>query len=284
MAQLIQMRQRIKAIDTIKKITHAMRLISMSNHSRLKGKGVPLTNYTTALHELFYTIKDQAPTWSNPILYPTAPVEKTLVVLIGSQKGLCGSFNTSLFKHFEHSMTENQLHNVNYLAVGKKALEYLKTHPHTKKGVLLHSYPEFSSNSLFAIAHALMEEIVYTGKEYTNVTFISNATKTFFTQKPQAIQLIPFKSDHHETTESLQDYEWEQSPAEILDMLAIQCTQASIQNILFQSLLAEQAARFLSMDSSTRNAENLLEATELQYNKLRQAKITKELTELIGSF
>lgn len=181
-------------------------------------------------------------------------------------------------------MTDSQFHNIHYLAVGKKALEYLKTHPHTKQGVLLHSYPEFSMSSLFIITQALMEEIIYLGKNYTNVLFISNASKTFFTQKSQTFQLIPFKDQTEELTNTLQDYEWEQPPTEILDMLAIQCIEATISNILFQSLLAEQAARFLSMDSSTRNAENLLETTELQYNKLRQAKITKELTELTGSF
>jgi F-type H+-transporting ATPase subunit gamma len=70
----------------------------------------------------------------------------------------------------------------------------------------------------------------------------------------------------------------------VLDILALQLCEITIQHILFESLLAEQAARFISMDSSTRNAETILEETILWYNKLRQAKITKELTELIGSF
>ena len=80
------------------------------------------------------------------------------------------------------------------------------------------------------------------------------------------------------------DYIWEQNPEELLTMITQQCVQATVHTLLFHSLLSEQAARFLSMDSSTRSAEGLLEQNKLQYNKLRQAKITKELTELTGGF
>ncbi|HZW61465.1 MAG TPA: FoF1 ATP synthase subunit gamma [Candidatus Babeliales bacterium] len=284
MAQLIQMRQRIKAIETIKKITHAMRLISMSNHSRLKGKEYPLTNYTNAINDLFYTIKAQTPEWKNPVLYPTTTVPKTLIVLVGSQKGLCGNFNTALFKQFESHMKLIKPKNLHFIAIGKKAVDYAKDHLAKKQGILIASYPDFSTISLFALAKTLTEEIMIAGKQYTDVLIASNKPKTFFVQKPYITQLIPFINTANTDKKIFQDYEWEQNPQAILDILARQCLEATIQNLLFQSLLSEQAARFLSMDSSTRNAESLLEITELHYNKLRQAKITKELTELTGSF
>jgi F-type H+-transporting ATPase subunit gamma len=81
-----------------------------------------------------------------------------------------------------------------------------------------------------------------------------------------------------------EQYTWEQNPSDILDDLALQYLTATMYRLLFQSLLAEQAARFISMDNATRNAKQLLEDTQLQYNKLRQAKITRELTELSASF
>lgn len=286
MAQLIQMRQRIKAIETIKKITHAMRLISMSNHSRLKGKEYPLNTYTHSINDLFFTIKAQTSIWEHPILYPKTSLHpKTLVILIGSQKGLCGNFNTALFKQFESHMALIKPKNPHFIAIGKKAVDYARDHLVKKQGLLIAHYPDFSTSSLFALSKTLTEEIMIAGKEYTDVLIASNKPKTFFIQKPNITQLIPFIN--LEATSSKQpflDYEWEQNPHAILDILAAQCIEATIQNLLFQSLLSEQAARFLSMDSSTRNAESLLEITELQYNKLRQAKITKELTELTGSF
>ena len=84
--------------------------------------------------------------------------------------------------------------------------------------------------------------------------------------------------------EALEEYEWEQPTNEMLDLLVHQYLETALYEACFQSLLSEQAARFLSMDSSTRNAESLLESTKLQYNKVRQTKITKEVTELSGSF
>jgi F-type H+-transporting ATPase subunit gamma len=79
------------------------------------------------------------------------------------------------------------------------------------------------------------------------------------------------------------EYLWDQAPTDILNQLSQQVLVAQIQYILFESLIAEQAARFISMDNSTKNANDLLETTKLQYNKLRQAKITRELIELSSS-
>ena len=109
--------------------------------------------------------------------------------------------------------------------------------------------------------------------------------KTFFVQKPQEAPLIPLtlKAEQELSNNQSIDYEWEQSPTSLLDELARQTILINLHYLLFESLLAEHAARFISMDNATRNAQALLEETKLQYNKLRQAKITKELTELVSS-
>jgi F-type H+-transporting ATPase subunit gamma len=284
-AQLIQMRQRIKAIETIKKITHAMRLIAMSNRTQLKGKEAQLASYTTTLTNLFTFVKHQAPDWTNPILYPHTPTQPPLIIVIGSQKGLCGSFNSSVFKLFDLHVPHRTRAQFNYVAVGKRAVDFVRDHvPHAPHAV----YPEFSSTTLLTIATALTDTLFLASTPYSQVIVFSATSKSFFIQKPQRLQLIPFSHStavkHDRDMLQAQEYLWEQPAHVILDTLARQCIEATLQNVLFQSLLAEQAARFVSMDASTRNAQNLLETTELQYNKLRQAKITKELTELTGSF
>jgi F-type H+-transporting ATPase subunit gamma len=137
--------------------------------------------------------------------------------------------------------------------------------------------------------------IINSKTPYSSVKILSNELKTFFYQKPRLIQLIPIDSDqenlpentldnNNNTAFSSQDYFWSQKAEEILDKLAPQYIASNVNSFLIESLLAEQAARFLSMDTATRNAKKLLEETTLQYNKLRQAKITKELTELATNF
>src|SRR5580700_7718087 len=101
MAQLIQMRQRIKSVETIKQITHAMRLVSMSAHARLNKEQRAFQVYHNHIAQLFATLRISQPQWNNSILMPTADLYSyPLLILIGSQKGLCGSFNNNLFQSF----------------------------------------------------------------------------------------------------------------------------------------------------------------------------------------
>ncbi len=284
MAQLIQMRQRIKAIETIKKITQAMRLIAMSTHSRLKTKDESLKEYNTEITKLLQTIKDVVPDWQHPILTPKSEDQNTLIILIGSQKGLCGNFNTTLFHFFQDYLAQHKFLNYDAIAVGKRAIDYM----HKQQAAnIIGSYQELSSTTTSSIAYQIIQTILAAQKPYSKVYVFSNYVKTFFTQRPQIVSLIPFvayTSAPHAESANFDEHIWEQKPQEVLDLLAQQCLEANLQYLLFQSLLAEHAARFISMDNSTRNAQNLLEATQLDYNKLRQAKITKELAELVGSF
>ena len=283
MSRLIQLRQRIKAIETIKKVTHAMRLISMSSHTRLRAKDMPLKQYKKETHAIFHRLRSVTPEWKNNTLYPKVdPTKKTLLILIGSQKGLCGNFNSALFTLFKLENSKNPIKKPAIIAVGKKAVSYIS---HLQPNILIAAYDTLNTSTILTIANAITTEIIDRKDNYNSVIVFSNILKTFFSQKPVTTQLIPFKQK--ETEEDIQqineDYIWEQNPHTVLDMLARQSVETELQYLLFESLMAEQAARFISMDNATRNAKNLLETSQLHYNKLRQAKITKELTELTGS-
>ncbi len=283
MSQLIQLRQRIKAIETIKKITHAMRLISMSTHTRLRSRQEPLKQYQSTAQRLFLRIKNATPEWHNAIISPASEQTKELYILVGSQKGLCGNFNISLMSLFNKTVLQKKNnHSLAIIAVGKKAIDFLKEHKITPYKI----YSPFNSSNLGSITSDIIQTLLQESEPFTHVYVASNVIKSFFMQKPHISTLIPFElSDNApaEQNNSPHEYHWEQPVNEVLDALAIQCLAAQLEYLLFQSLIAEQAARFVSMDASTRNADNLLEETKLQYNKLRQAKITKELTELVGS-
>lgn len=275
MAELIQLRQRVKAIETIKKITHAMRLISMSTHARLKGKHDPLLTYKNTLRTLFSRVHQYAPGWTHPVFFPPAHQKHhTLLIIISSNKGLCGSFNSQVFKFLEKQRHHTQ-EPISYIVAGQRAIDYVHTIPGAH--VLL-SYTDISIQHLNAHAQECTRLIM--DGNFTHVHTIGNVFKTFFRQTPQENTLIPYAWQYREPVE---EYTWEQSPEELLPILAEQYLKVRIYRAFFESLLAEQAARFLSMDNATRNAHTLLEETQLQYNKARQLKITKELTELMGS-
>lgn len=283
MSLLIQLRYRIRAIETIKKITHAMRLISMSARSRLKSKEDPLREYIRVSQQLITDVQKHAPEWCNPLIgAPDAPVNP-LIILIGSQRGLCGNFNTILFHFFENEVI-NRPHRaggkIQIIPIGKKAINYIDTHP---LYTIIETFPELHAKTIGTIASQVLEILKNHNPKFSEVAVFSNALKTFFVQKPQETQLIPFKKEYTSQAKPSPEYYWEQSPHQLLDQLAYQTAQATLHYLMFQSLLAEHAARFISMDNATRNAQSLMEETQLQYNKLRQAKITKELSELASS-
>ena len=283
MSKLIQMRNRIKTIETIRKITDVMRIISMSAHSRLKTKQEPLGDYLNELKSLFSKVQLATPSWKNERLMPTGENNNPLIVVIGSQKGLCGGFNTQISKLVQSYIAKNPLTRYHFTAIGKKPIDFLINNYPDK---LISSFPTLTARNFLTISQELTDMIMTTTPAYTSVTIISNVFKNFFVQKATVTKLIPFNptevSAH--TAAPTEEYLWDEAPHTILDALALQYVEAQFQHLIFQSLLAEHAARFLSMDSSTRNAHNLLNTTKLEYNKVRQAKITTEITELTGNF
>lgn len=280
MSQLIHIRQRVKAIETIKKITHAMRLISMSAHSRLKHKEAPLTLYSHAIRDLFFKLTSVCQNWRSPLLQPSPNTpERNLIIIISSQKGLCGSFNSMLFSLFKKKSKELPK-SADYIVIGKKAMEFIRN-MHNKN--IISAFPTFTNKNRSFIAHSIVELLVTQTEPYTHVIVLSNKLKTFFVQKPSISTLIPLSTQKMSPLHTHEDYLWEQQQEDILHNLSLLYLESTIENILFQSLFSEHASRFVSMDTATRNAENLLEVTRIKYNKLRQAKITKELAELSGS-
>lgn len=278
MPQLIQMTQRIGAVGTIKKITHAMRLVAMSSHTRLSTKEPLLANYKNEIKALFGALIAESPGVQQQLFTLSPQAHKTLTVLIGSQKGLCGTFNVALFKFFEAQ--RDQLHEQNdIIVVGKKAQEYLK-----KKHIEpIEVFNNLTINTLPTITELLTSQLINKAHDYSQVLFISNHPRTFFSQKAIKTQLLPL--DYPQKTAALsEEYIWEEPRDTILQTLARLYVHVSVQSVLFSSLVAEQAARFQSMDTATRNAQDLLEIMRRDYNKMRQAKITKELLELAGSF
>jgi F-type H+-transporting ATPase subunit gamma len=280
MSQLIHMQQRIKAVETIKKITQAMRLISMSTHSRLRQKKAQLESYKEAFEKLGNKIKQIQSTYNKENDLHTTEKTRHLIILVSSQKGLCGTFNSQLFRFFESKELAIDK-SYDFISVGRYALDYLQ-----KKNLsLFASYDNCTSEHFVHIANAISDIIINYIDRYITITVYHNYPKTFFIQKPQKTSLIPAENvQTTPTTETSQTYLLEGSLEQLNSLIERLVLSISLQEALFESLLAEQAARFLSMDTATHNANNLIISMKLKYNKTRQAAITRELTELSSSY
>jgi F-type H+-transporting ATPase subunit gamma len=288
MSQLVQLRHKIRSIQTTKKITHAVRLISMSLYGKLEKINRPLENYTDRIKDFFLETLEQAPeTWHSELLFPEDLLDsRPLFIVIGTSKGLCGSLNSNLFKFVESSLVIEKHQAPAFIAIGLKAISFIKE---KEWGELVCSYADLNSNNFLAISGDLIDRIANAPLPYSSVTFCHNTAKSFFTQMPKKSTLIPVRRDSATSVEKdsddmQDDVIWEQDKEAVLDYLSVCYVRCAITHLLFEALRAEHAARFLAMENSNNNAEKYLDRLTLQFNKLRQALITREVSELSASF
>ncbi len=289
MSHLVQLREQIKAVQTTKKITHAVRLVSMSMYSKLEKFTTPHKTYFESIANFFTALLEQKAGWQHPVFKPDDILDsRPLFIVIATSKGLCGSLNSNLFRFLEQSIFPQPHQDAEFIVLGLRGIRYIKGR---SWGEVVYAYPELSSNNYTTIAEDIVDRIVNSNKNYSSVTFFGSRLQSFFQQKAKRMSLLPLRHDDLglfrrddavvENQDSLGDDPiLEQQIDELLEYTAASYTYAYVLNVLFQAILAEHAARFLAMDSSTTNAEKYLEKLTLQYNKIRQAVITKEVAEL----
>jgi F-type H+-transporting ATPase subunit gamma len=295
-SQLIQLKQKIRIIQTTKKISHAIRLVSMSLYAKLEKKNLAIDYHTRSICELLSKLLILNPDWKNSILFPGDILDRDpLFIVISTTKGLCGSINSNLFRYFSKSTFFEGQQFPKFITIGQKATNFI-----TKNcfGEIICTYKELNSNNFSSITDNLVSKIIDGDIKFSSISFYSNCLKTFFIQKPRKTSLIPINNEtiklgkNNENTKNIHQEHvnfdddllvWEQDKQRILDYLSINYIQAIIAKLLFDALLAEYAARFIAMDNSTNNAEKFLKKLTLDYNKQRQASITAEVAELSSS-
>lgn len=279
MSTLISLKNKIKSIQTTQKITHAIRLSSMSVYSKLEKQSKFLSDYSVHVSNMFSQILSCSPDWKNPIFSPDDILDvNPLFIVISSSKGLCGSFNSNLFRYFERACFIEEHQVAKFITIGKKSESFIKS---KKLGESVLSIDELTVSNFDSVAKEI-SSLINSHYEFSSVSVYSNLFKSFFVQKPHKTTLIPIDVSKRKGDEI--EFLWEQPKDQILNNLALKYLNSSILNILFQSLIAENASRFVAMDSSTNNAEKLLERLILHFNKTRQTLITREVSELSVNF
>jgi len=288
MSHFALLRQRIAVIQSIHKTTSAMRLIAMSIQSRLKKKELAFKNYTDLLAqvEAAYRAQTRSASALMPPCEERAPLEAVpplapIVIIIGSQKSLCGSFNEKLWEYI--GTTYPTALSMPCITIGAHATQQALRH-----GIQPHvTYDDLSSATLIKIAQQLTQFL--RRSSWRQAILFNNRPRTFFIQEPhqQLLAVPPPLSPErvsvlHGPASSKRIDSYPQ--IELENYLTTLHIQNSLIQALHDSLLAEQAARFLSMDTATRNADELLHQTRLEYNKARQAYVTRELIELTSSY
>lgn len=286
MATLSHLKQKIKSIGTTKKITHAVRLTSMSLYTQMEKKSDTLQQHTKIVRDLFNTLVVSADDWKSPLLFPEDLFDRRpLFVVVASARGLCGSLNSNLFRNINSALCIDEQQAPCWIAIGQKAIKFVRE---KNNGSILCSYNELTTHNLATIADDVLQQILNASPLFTSVTIFHTTLKSVFIQKPAKSVIIPFSHselDNKEVKNEAASHAviWEQPREEIIAHLTTLYMRSIVINYLFQSLLAEHASRFVAMDAASSNADNMLDDLTLHYNKMRQAAITKEVSELSAS-
>lgn len=289
MANLRDLRNRINSIKNTQQITKAMKMVAASKLRKAQQKMSATRPYASKMSSVVSRLASLNST-ENDILRQPEEVKKTLLIIVGSDKGLCGGFNNNLFRTVETHISENLSSlrdggNLFLITIGKKAGAYF-----TKRNYqVIESFPGFFDNLNYESTSEIMESATqqFANGKYDNVQIAFNEFKTVIAQNKLVVNVLPFEAEKEETAkengiQDYTDYIYEPNADEILEKLLPVHLNMQLWRAVLESNASEQGARMAAMDNATENAKELEEELSLKYNQLRQSAITTEISEIVS--
>ena len=272
-----EIKNRIKGVKSTHQITNAMNIVSSTKFKRFSALVEKSRPYAESLQGILKNIATGLKGEKNSLLDGKEVVKKIGVIIMSSDRGLCGSFNTATIKKLESLIAENSDKSISVIAIGKKARDYCR-----KSGINLKAeYVQLIPETMFEKAKEISENIVDFYKED-----IFDEVYVIYSQFISAIkwELVTQKIIPIERVESNVNVEYifEPSEEEILETLLPKYLNIQIYQSLLENTASEHAARRQAMQNATDNAEDMIGSLTLQYNRERQAAITQEISEIVG--
>jgi F-type H+-transporting ATPase subunit gamma len=286
MANLLDIRRRIKSVKNTQQITKAMKMVSAAKLKRAQNRVVSARPFANKMNEVLSQLAAQTPEdFHHPLLDARAD-ERYLIVLVTADKGLCGAFNTNLLKAAQAFVKENASKTIEFLTVGRKGRDFFR-----RRGNIVGEYVGLTAKGRVEFSEALevAHDVIkrFTEDEGLDKIFLIFAEfKTVLNQRIVVEQLLPIskttEAAEESDTDNSQDYIYEQPPAEIFSRLLPRLVETQIFRALLESIASEQGARMTAMDAASKNAGDLISSLTLNMNRVRQAAITREIIEIVS--
>jgi F-type H+-transporting ATPase subunit gamma len=279
MANLKEIRNRITSVSSTMQITSAMKMVSAAKLKKAQDAITAMRPYANKLTELLQSLSATLDVDSGSVFSEQREVKKVLLVVITSNRGLCGAFNSNIIKAANH-LINNDYRNaeVQIVAIGKKANDAFK-----KSGKLLANksdiFDDLTFNNAADIAQFLMD--LFVNHKADKIELVYNQFKNAATQIVMTEQFLPIVPPQADANVNL-DYIFEPSKLEIVEALIPKSLKTQIYKAIRDSFAAEHGARMTAMHKATDNATELRDQLKLTYNKARQAAITNEILEIVG--
>jgi F-type H+-transporting ATPase subunit gamma len=288
MANLLDIRRRIKSVKNTQQITKAMKMVSAAKLKRAQDRVINARPFAKKMSDVLADLAAQTPEdFHHPLLDPRGD-EKYLVVIVTADKGLCGAFNANLIKAAQTFLKENRDKNIEFLTVGRKGRDFFR-----RRATVAGEYVGLTGKGRVEFSEALdvADDIIkrFTEDETIDKVFLIFAEfKTVLTQRIVSQQLLPIARATEtseaaaQATPEAKDYIYEQPPSEIFTRLLPRLVETQIFRALLESIASEQGARMTAMDAASKNAGELISTLTLNMNRVRQAAITREIIEIVS--
>ncbi len=291
MAQTREIKKRMTAVKTIQRITKTMQMIATAKFTAAVGRTKASQPYTEKIRQLVGEVAGAAGDTSHPLIAgPEQPANKELVLVITSDRGLCGSYNANVLRQAVNHLRDLNTKNTDFRleTSGKKAVGFFKFLKYTiDERHTFGDKPQFEE--VERLASRLIEQFTegaYDAIRVVYMRFISNAR-----QKPEVLQLLPLKSDELTQDapreepggeETSTEYDFSPSGRELLDDLLPMAVKTTLFQVFNEAVVSEQIMRMVAMKAATENAKDLGRTLKRDFNRARQTQITTELTEIIA--
>ncbi len=274
MANIKEIKTRIESIRNTKQITNAMKMVAAANLRKAQDRIIKARPYADVINQMLRSIKLKNISNQHPLL-AEANDEQIAVIIVTSDRGLCGSFNSQIIKRAMEYIKKNPKADI--ICLGKKGYDYIKK----RSDKIISPYLNLFNEMDFSVSKEVAEQIIdlFLAQNYSRIDVIYNEFKSAIQQEITVRQLLPIIPAEEENT-TMRDFIYEPDEDVIIDELGRKYIHVEIWRIMLESSAAEQGARMTAMDSATDNAVELIQTLTLKYNRARQAAITTEIIEI----
>ncbi len=285
MPSLKEVRNRIRSVQSTQQITKAMKMVAAAKLRKAQEATIQLRPYSSKLNEVLSNLTTNEEVLAENPYTKVRDIKNVLIVVITSDRGLCGPFNTNIMKATNALIAEkyesiNQNGNLTLFCVGRKSNEY-----YAKRNIKVNSdYATLLQKMTFDTVKVAAESIMadFVAQKYDVVEVIYNEFKNVATQIVRTEQFLPVVAKVNTEKKSNTDYIFEPSADFIVNDLVPKSLKIKFYKSLLESNASEHGARMSAMDKATENAGEMLKDLKVTYNRSRQASITKEILEIVG--
>lgn len=282
MANLKEVKERIKSVSSTQQITKAMKMVAAAKLRRAQDRIIQLRPYSEKLSTILSNVSSGSTEEGMDTYAVEREVKSVLIVPVTSDRGLCGAFNSNIFKGVRQLLGSDEMSGVevSIMPIGKKANDFYKKSEYTHIGDYSTMFGDLSFDKAREAAEHAMDAFVE-GK-YDKVYLVYNEFKNVATQIIRTQQLLPVVSLESEGATTNTDYIYEPDKDFIVQDLIPKSLKIQFYKSVLESNASEHGARMTAMGQATDNAGELLKELKLTYNRTRQAAITKEILEIVG--